>query len=51
MKWLEKFLGASGSSHHRYDEGDEYPNYYDHPTRQSSGGWHGPSIFDVSLMQ
>lgn len=48
MKWLDKLLGDSGSStHYRYDQGDEYPRHDTIP-RQSSGGWHGPNIFDVS---
>lgn len=47
MKWLDKLLGESGSGHYRYDQGDEYPRHDTIP-RQSSGGWHGPNIFDVS---
>lgn len=50
MKWLDKLLGDSGSSYHRYDQGDQYPRHDHGIPRQSSGGWHGPNIFDVSLL-
>lgn len=47
MGWFDKLLGNDFGSSYRYGEGDEYPRLQYAP-RQSSGGWHGPNIFDVS---
>ncbi|KAG0617179.1 hypothetical protein M758_5G170200 [Ceratodon purpureus] len=44
MKWFDKIFGDSESDHYRYDQGDQYPRH--EIPRQSSGGWHGPNIFD-----
>lgn len=48
MGWFDKWLGAEPGSSYRYDQGFEYPRP-EYMPRQSSGGWHGPNIFDVSI--
>ncbi|XP_024365337.1 protein DA1 [Physcomitrium patens] len=45
MGWFDKWLGAEPGSSYRYDQGFEYPRP-EYMPRQSSGGWHGPNIFD-----
>ncbi|XP_024399365.1 LIM domain-containing protein HDR3 isoform X2 [Physcomitrium patens] len=48
MGWFDKLLGNDFGSSYRYGEGDEYPRLQYAP-RQSSGGWHGPNIFDDGM--